>query len=208
MPASTQLRGARARAAILDAGRARFSTDGFRRTSIEAIALESGVARPTVYAHFASKEEVFRTIVSELHDEYLQAMQDAVKPTAPVADRLYAALAARFVPFVEITASSPHGEELLDENSRVCGDITRSSRERSLRLLEELLIEADAGGEICLAAANVNATSAATMFYDAARGAKEDAGVTVQAYRRQLRRLVVVLARGLGATAEERRTRG
>jgi AcrR family transcriptional regulator len=160
------------------------------------------VARPTVYAHFASKEEIFRTIVSDLHDEHLQAMRAAIKPSAPVADRLYAALAGRFVPFVEITASSPHGEELLDENSRVCGDITRSSRDRSLRLLEELLVEADAAGEICLADADVNATSAATMFYDAARGAKDDAAVTAQAYRRQLKRLVVVLSRGLGASAK------
>jgi hypothetical protein len=40
---------------------------------------------------------------------------------------------------------------------------------------------------------------AATLFYDAALGAKEDAAVTPAAYRRQLRRLVSVLARGLGA---------
>jgi AcrR family transcriptional regulator len=199
MAASTQLRGARARAAILAAARRRFSEEGYRRASIEAIAAEASVARPTVYAHFGSKEEIFRTIVGELHDEHLAAMRAAVESSEPVADRLYAALAARFVPFVKITSSSAHGGELLDENSRVCGDITRSARVRSLRLMEEVLNEADAAGEINLADADVTASSAAKMFYDAARGAKEEATVTVASYRRQLKRLVVVLARGLGS---------
>jgi TetR/AcrR family transcriptional repressor of mexJK operon len=173
--------------------------DGLRRTSIEAIAAAAGVSRPTVYAHFASKDEVFRTIVAELHDAQLAAMQAAVDPGDTVADRLYAALAARFVPFVTITASSPHGAELLDENSRVCGDITRDSRKRSLLLLEGILADADATGELDLADAALTPAAAATLFYDAARGAKEDATTTVAAYRRQLRRLVSVFARGLGA---------
>lgn len=197
--ATPQLRGIRAREAILEAARGRFLTDGFRRTSIEAIAGDAGVTRPTVYAHFASKDEIFRTIVGELHDKQLAKMQASIKPSAPVADRVYAALVSRFIPFVEITTASPYGAELLDENSRVCGDITQSSRDRSLRVLATLLVDADAAGEIRLADADVTAASAATMFYDAARGAKEDATVSPAAYRRQLRRLVVVLSRGLGA---------
>jgi AcrR family transcriptional regulator len=201
MPATTQLRGARARAAILEAARRRFNEDGYRRTSIEAVATEARVARPTVYAHFGSKEEIFRTIVGELHDEHLAAMQVAAEAPGPVADRLYAALVARFVPFVKLTSSSPHGGELLDENSRVCGDIIGSAKARSLRILEELLAGADVAGEIRLADADVTASSAAKMLYDAAHGAKEEATVAVGAYRRQLRRLVRVLSRGLGAAA-------
>jgi TetR/AcrR family transcriptional repressor of mexJK operon len=173
--------------------------DGLRRTSIEAIATQSGVSRPTVYAHFASKEDIFRTIVAELHDTRLEAMRAAVDPSSPIAERLYAALVGRFVPFVEILSASAHGVELLDETSRVCGDITRSSKARSLALLAELLSVADTAGEISLNEVGVDADSAATMFYDAAHGAKEDAAVTPQAYQRQLRRLVTVLSRGLGA---------
>jgi len=173
--------------------------DGLRRTSIEAIAAAAGVSRPTVYAHFASKDEVFRSIVTALHDERIAAMEAAINPSEEVADRLYAALAARFVPFVTLTASTAHGAELLDENSRVCGDINRSSRKRSLRVLERLLADADAAGRLDLADAGLSPANAATLFYDAARGAKEDATVTPAAYRRQLRRLVSVLARGLGA---------
>jgi len=196
-PPVTPLRGTRARDAILEAAGERFMADGLRRTSIEAIAAAAGVSRPTVYAHFASKDEVFRTIVTELHDEQLAGMEAAIDPAAEVADRLYAALAARFVPFVTLTASTAHGAELLDENNRVCGDINRSAHKRSLRILERLLADADGAGQLDLAGAAVSPAQAATLFYDAARGAKDDAAVTPAAYRRQLRRLVTVLARGL-----------
>jgi AcrR family transcriptional regulator len=194
-----QLRGTRARDAIVDAARRQFLEVGFRRASIESISAAAGVSRPTVYAHFASKQEVFRTIVAQLHDERIRAMADAAVPDAPIADQLYAVLSARFAPFVALTASSPYGAELLDENSRTCGDITRDSRQRSTRLLRELLANADRAGTINLGDVGLTPATAADVIYDAARGAKEDATLTVQAYRRQLSRLVTVLARGLGA---------
>jgi len=194
---SGQLRGARAREAILTAAGHEFREAGFRRASIESISAAAGVSRPTVYAHFASKEDIFRTIVAALHDEQVDAMHKAVQPDAPIADQLYAVLAARFIPFVTIT-SSPHGAELLDENSRICSDITRNSRQRSTRLLRDLLSAADRAGALSLRDAGLSAATAADLVYDAARGAKEDATITPEVYRRQLRRLVNVLARGLG----------
>lgn len=194
-----QLRGTRARDAIVNAARRQFLEVGFRRASVESISAAAGVSRPTVYAHFASKQEVFRTIVAQLHDERVRAMEDAVVPEAPIAEQLYAVLAARFVPFVSLTASSPFGAELLDENSRTCGDITRESRQRSTRLLRELLATADRAGTIHLSDVGLTPATAADVVYDAARGAKEDATITAPAYRRQLSRLVNVLARGLGA---------
>ncbi|WP_134765187.1 TetR/AcrR family transcriptional regulator [Nocardioides sp. 1609] len=199
MAKSTQLRGLRAREAILDTARKQFMDQGFRNTSIESIATKTGVARPTVYAHFSSKDDIFRTIVGELHDERLAAMQAAARSSASLSERLYAALSARFVPFVEITAASAFGSELLDENSRVCSDILQAARRQSLDLLENVLAEADAAGEISLADADLDEADAASILYDAARGPKEEATITPEAYEKQLRRLVRVLSRGLGA---------
>jgi AcrR family transcriptional regulator len=176
--------------------------DGLRRTSIESIAARSGVSRPTVYAHFASKDEIFRTIVADLHDARLQAMREAAKTDAPVVDRLHGVLAARFVPFVELTTTSAHGAELLDETSRSCGDITRDSHEASLALLLEVLSAADAAGELGLSAVGVDPATAATIVYDAALGAKERPSLTARTYERHLRDLVRVVARGLGADVD------
>jgi TetR/AcrR family transcriptional repressor of mexJK operon len=204
---TVQLRGARARDAIVRAAGERFLADGLRATSVEAIASTAGVSRPTVYAHFASKDEVFRAVVTRLHDKQIAAMEAAVDADAPIAGRLYDTLAARFVPVVTLTASSPHGAELLDESSRACGDIVREARKRSLRLLEGVLATADRAGDLDLAAAELTAATAAALFYDAARVAKEESAVTPAAYRRQLRRLVRVFVRGLAADGPPRSER-
>ena len=191
------LRGAPARDAVLDAARRQFLAEGLRRTSVESIAREAGVSRPTIYAHFADKAEIFRTIVTELHDEQFAAMQAAAAAPGTLHERLVAVLSARFTPFVALTSSSPHGAELLDENSRECSDITRASRRRSLRVVEQVLDDAARAGEVDLAAHRLTAAEAASVIYDCARGAKEDATTTPAAYAKRLRRIVGVLIGGL-----------
>lgn len=194
------LRGARAREAVLAAAAELFSASGFRRASIEDLARTAGVSRPTVYAHFESKEDVFRELVRALHEEHLAGMEAAIDAGGALEDRLYRSLAARFGHFVELMSSSPHAQELLDENSKVCGDITRESRRRSLFLLRRLLEEAEAGGELDLARSGLSIPIAAAVIYDCADGAKEDDGsTTLPAYRRRLRQVVRALLGGLAA---------
>jgi TetR/AcrR family transcriptional repressor of mexJK operon len=53
------------RAAILEAGRELFLTDGFDRTSVDAIAARAGVSKRTVYDYFGDKKAVLLAVVSE-----------------------------------------------------------------------------------------------------------------------------------------------
>jgi AcrR family transcriptional regulator len=57
-------RGRRTRAALVVAGRAVFERDGFIEARITDIAAGAGVSHGTFYTYFASKEEIFREIVS------------------------------------------------------------------------------------------------------------------------------------------------
>lgn len=50
---------------ITDAGRALFLSQGFARTSMDAVTAEAGVSKQTVYAYFASKDELLIAIVGE-----------------------------------------------------------------------------------------------------------------------------------------------
>ncbi|MCL1500097.1 TetR family transcriptional regulator [Xanthomonas nasturtii] len=54
------------RGAILAAARALFQQHGFDRTSMDTIAERARVSKATVYAHFASKEVLFRTTLEAL----------------------------------------------------------------------------------------------------------------------------------------------
>ncbi len=53
------------RQAIVDAAASVFVREGYALASIDAIAAEAGVAKPTIYNHLGGKENLFRTVVIE-----------------------------------------------------------------------------------------------------------------------------------------------
>ncbi len=56
---------------ILAAAKRSFLAAGFGAVSMDAIAREAGVSKATVYAHFASKEELFGAVVGRECERYL-----------------------------------------------------------------------------------------------------------------------------------------
>jgi TetR/AcrR family transcriptional repressor of mexJK operon len=53
------------RQAVLDAAATLFMAQGYGAVSMDAIAREAGVSKATLYAHFASKDQLFATIIGE-----------------------------------------------------------------------------------------------------------------------------------------------
>jgi len=53
------------RLAVLDAAATLFMAQGYGAVSMDAIAREAGVSKATLYAHFASKDQLFATIIGE-----------------------------------------------------------------------------------------------------------------------------------------------
>ena len=56
-------RSASKRQAIMEAATSLFLRDGYRSTSMDQVAADAVVSKPTVYSHFEDKEELFREIV-------------------------------------------------------------------------------------------------------------------------------------------------
>ena len=54
---------------ILDAALKVFSADGYSGASMDAIAAEAGVSKPTIYQYFGGKEPLFAAIMLEKRDE-------------------------------------------------------------------------------------------------------------------------------------------
>ena len=51
------------RQAILEAAKILFLSNGYANTSMDAVALEAGVSKLTVYSHFTDKETLFTAAV-------------------------------------------------------------------------------------------------------------------------------------------------
>ncbi len=62
-------RSSRKRDAIMDAATDTFLREGYLGTTIDAVAAQAAVSKPTVYNHFADKRELFTAIVLRIIDQ-------------------------------------------------------------------------------------------------------------------------------------------
>lgn len=157
-----------------------FTAFGYRRTSIESIARRAQVSRATVYTHCAGKDELFRALVSRLHDEHLTAMHEAADaPDLDIKTRITRLLQARFLRFVELTSSSPHAAELYDRHGALCGDIAMDAHARAEKIITAVLRRAVKAGQIDLGPSGLTVAQLAGVLNDCAHGAKGEDPATV-----------------------------
>jgi len=107
------------RAAILAAAQTCYWRNGIRRTAIEDVAREAGVAKGTVYLYFKSKEELFATLAGELCAAALAGVHAAIAGRGALSRRLAGALDAKIGYFHRLLAGTPHAAELLESSSAI-----------------------------------------------------------------------------------------
>jgi AcrR family transcriptional regulator len=106
------------RGEILAAAQSCFWKSGIRRSSIDDVAREAGLAKGTIYLYFDSKEELFAALAAELCSAALGEVERALAARGSLAHRLAAALDAKIGHFQRLLAGSPHAPELLDSSAR------------------------------------------------------------------------------------------
>jgi len=176
----------------LRAATALFSRYGFRKTSIDLIAAEAGVAKPTVYAHFADKDALFVAVCERLMAGIVTAATAAAERERDVVDRLAAMLAAKFTTVFELVESSPHARELLDSSNELANEVIQAADERYERVLVAAIRAATEAGELDLRGVVRSPKAFAAMLMQAGHGAGHHAD-TAEQHRGNLRELVRVL---------------
>ncbi|MFD0740038.1 TetR/AcrR family transcriptional regulator [Lysobacter koreensis] len=78
------------RAAILDAARRMFTTNGFDGASMDQIAAAAGVSKLTVYSHFGDKETLYVSVVKSYCEQQLPSTLFEAEPQLPLRERLMA----------------------------------------------------------------------------------------------------------------------
>ncbi|MDX2090696.1 MAG: TetR/AcrR family transcriptional regulator [Kofleriaceae bacterium] len=177
---------------IVEAATALFHRYGFKRTSVDLLASEARVAKPTVYAYFEDKEAIFRAVVTAVCDELVETARRASARAGPIEERLAAMLAAKFTRYFELVQASPHAQELIDSQGQLGAEIVQRSDRAYLALLVSVL----EGSELDPGRAGLTATAAAQLLLRAASGAAYDAK-TPAAHRRHLTEIVRVVVRAM-----------
>src|ERR1700742_2300084 len=76
-------KGARRRAAILEAASDLFRERGFRATSLDDIGAAAGVSGPAIYRYFKSKHELLAVLIEDAATAWRAAVDDVLRADAP-----------------------------------------------------------------------------------------------------------------------------
>ena len=107
------------REAIITAAGNLMLKHGLRGTSMEAIAREARIAKPTLYAYFPDKDAVFRAVVETLIAGWRQDFLIALHGDGDIVQRVGAALTAKHKAAMRLLEGSPHADELYGEHDRL-----------------------------------------------------------------------------------------
>jgi TetR/AcrR family transcriptional regulator, mexJK operon transcriptional repressor len=138
---------------ILAAAQRMFLASGFGAVSMDAIAREAGASKATLYAYFASKEELFGAVVAREGERYFRGFS-ARELDPRKAEESLAEIAHRFLDLVLSADAIAVNRITIAEASRFpqLGEVFwRAGPERTRAQIETFLREADAAGTLAVA---------------------------------------------------------
>jgi AcrR family transcriptional regulator len=77
---------------ILRAASELFAERGYHSTSLEDIAARVGIAKGTIYLHFASKDDLVVALIKQGASQYVKALEDALESASAPRDKLRAVI--------------------------------------------------------------------------------------------------------------------
>src|SRR5580704_19236689 len=83
-----QARTEETQARILDAAQAVFSEQGFEKTQLEEVAARAGYTRGAIYAHYASKEDLFLALMEHRVLTKFTAIRQVIEAAPEVSNRV------------------------------------------------------------------------------------------------------------------------
>jgi TetR/AcrR family transcriptional repressor of mexJK operon len=153
---------------ILAAAWQSFLARGFGAVSMDAIAREAGASKATVYAYFASKEELFGAVIAREGERYFRGFSAGELDPCAVEASL-AEIARRFLDLVLSPEAIAINRIIISEASRfpqLGGVFWRAGPERTRVQIEAFLSRAVAAGTLAVADIRV----AAEQFVALLRG--------------------------------------
>lgn len=156
--------GAETRAVVLRAAMTRFASYGYKRTSMEDIASEAEVSRPTLYAYFKNKQAILQAVSEGIHGYTLENIREALALDAPLSERLEQAFWAWVQPFMAVLFGSPHGAELIGAGSAMASSVSADAQQQFQKRLTKTLETARKQGQLSFDATGLSAARAAEFL--------------------------------------------
>ncbi|WP_280309891.1 TetR/AcrR family transcriptional regulator [Nocardia abscessus] len=127
---------------VLDAAYACFVRHGFKRTTMDDIARQVGLARPTLYLTVRNKDEAFRLVAQRLLDRAAADATTAAKQPGELPARVFGVLEPKLALAITLHRDSPaHAPEFLTSGSRQLGSMVTDYVTTLADLVTDILAE-------------------------------------------------------------------
>jgi len=177
---------------ILDAAQRLFVRYGVKRTSVEDIVGEAGIAKGTLYLYYDSKDALFAAVAGRLCAKLLEEVHRAVTASASLTERLVGLLDAYVGVLHRLVAESPHMAELIEGKQSIASASFDTFDSETKVILQRTLNEA-----------GITRDDAVEMFLAAATGTLRLDETSEKEYRARLTKLVNILIIGLRHDPEQ-----
>jgi AcrR family transcriptional regulator len=133
---------------VLNAALAVFARYGFKRVSMVDIAGEAGLSRPLLYLLYPNKTAIFSALARAMANRAIAHCQAAWPETEAFETGLAKAAIALNLDAWRLIKGSPHGKELIADNSAVVGEISLEVEAYFINLIEARLIRNGQSGSL------------------------------------------------------------
>jgi AcrR family transcriptional regulator len=175
---------------ILLAAIHRFSKFGYRRTSIDDVAEEAGLARATVYLYWRRKQDLFVAGLERFNSHSWNLAETAAAKKGAAADRILAMVIAQYGATSDIVHGTASGHELFQANLQLGRVVVEECLRHGEKLLTRLLQQGIRGHEFDLHRSAVSPADVAHFIVRFAQNSLLDLRHTPISYRKSLRKTV------------------
>jgi len=183
---------------VLNAAQGCFFRYGFRKTTMEEIAVAAGISRPALYLMYKSKEAVFRAVFGQILATLLTDLKDGIDSHPEPMAQLVFAFDVWCVRPYETVQKSPDAADLLDNGRHIAAEEWAKSEAQFENAIRGVLEPIMAGG----AADGLSSAEVAHLLTMAIPGFKERAASAAQ-LRRNIRGLLSLTLAAAGASDRE-----
>lgn len=178
-----------------------FARYGYKRTSMDDIAREAGLARATLYLHFKGKDEVFRAMLAGLGRHVETRCREVLALEGPFGTRLAALLAAHHGTAFSAFSAGEHLGELKAVMVSIAGAELAAFEALFVGFARQLFEAAAARGEIAIERSGLTLDALIATMMRAAAGAKYGELPSSEDYLSRLREIAAVFAAAVALPA-------
>jgi len=189
---------------ILAAAIQRFSKFGYRRTSINDVAEEAGLARATVYLYWRRKQDLFVAGLERFNSHSWNLAEAAAAKEGSAAERILATLMAQYGATSDIVHGTASGHELFQANLRLGRAMVEECLRHGEKLVTLLLQQGIRDGEFKLQRSSAHSADIAHIIVSFAQNSLLDRHHTPLSYRKNLRKTLNFILDSIRASAGRR----